>query len=139
MLRTYNQLIRLPTFKERYEYLRLKGSVGESTFGVHRYVNQALYNSYEWNQVRDQVIVRDNGCDLGHPDFQIYDRIYVHHINPITLDDIECAKPAVFDPRNLICTSFSTHQAIHFGDEALLPPEPIVRYPNDMCPWKGVT
>ncbi len=138
MYKTYAQLIRLPTFLDRFNYAKLKGSIGETTFGHQRYLNQLIYNSHRWRRVRDEVIVRDNGYDLAHPDFQIWDRIVIHHLNPITIKDIEDQSEKIFDIRNLICVSFMTHQAIHFGDESLLPEEPIIRKPNDMFPWKGV-
>ena len=121
MLLSYSDLITLPTFKERYLYLKQAGVVGEETFGSHRYLNQAYYTSPEWRSIRNQVIIRDNGCDLGVEGYEIADRIYVHHINPITEEDILDRSPALFDPENLICVSFNTHQAIHYGDESLLP------------------
>lgn len=135
-IRTYQELIRLPTFEERYEYLRIGGNVGESSFGFDRYLNQALYKSREWLSVRDLVIVRDNGYDLGVDDRSIGNRIVVHHMNPITAEDIENGNPAVFDPRYLICTAGLTHRAIHFGDKSLLPKPPIERRHGDTCPWR---
>lgn len=121
MILSYSELITLPTFEERYRYLRKSGIVGEETFGSHRHLNQLLYRSPEWRQVRNQVIIRDNGCDLGMEGYEIRDRVYIHHINPITMDDILNRTPALFDMDNLICVSFNTHQAIHYGDESLLP------------------
>lgn len=121
MILSYSELITLPTFEERYRYLRKSGIVGEETFGSHRYLNQILYRSPEWHQIRNQVICRDNGCDLGMEGYEIRDRVYIHHINPITMDDILNRTPALFDMDNLICVSFNTHQAIHYGDESLLP------------------
>ena len=121
MILSYSELITLPTFEERYRYLRKSGIVGEETFGSHRHLNQLLYRSPEWRSVRNQVIIRDNGCDLGMEGYEIRDRVYIHHINPITLDDILNRTPALFDMDNLICVSFNTHQAIHYGDESLLP------------------
>lgn len=121
MILSYSELITLPTFEERYRYLRRAGIVGEETFGSHRYLNQAYYTSAEWRSARNHVIIRDNGCDLGMEGFEINDRIYVHHINPITEEDILDRSPALFDPENLICVSFNTHQAIHYGDESMLP------------------
>ena len=121
MLLSYSDLITLPTFTERYRYLKQSGIVAEETFGGHRYLNQAYYKSPEWRRVRNEVIIRDKGCDLGVEGYEIADRIYVHHINPITEDDILDRSPALFDPENLICVSFNTHQAIHYGDESLLP------------------
>ena len=135
-LRCYRELKRLSTFQERYEYLRIGGMVGESTFGFERYLNQMLYNSAVWRKVRDQVIIRDNGCDLGIEGFQIHDHILVHHMNPITVQQIEESAAEIFDPEFLICCSYQTHNAIHYGDKELLPQLPIERQPNDMCPWK---
>lgn len=121
MILSYSELITLPTFQERYQYLRQSGIVAEETFGSHRYLNQAYYKSPEWRRARNHVIIRDNGCDLGMEGFEIHDRVYVHHINPITEDDILDRSPVLFDPENLICVSFNTHQAIHYGDESMLP------------------
>ena len=134
--RTYSDLILLPTFLERYRYLRLGGNVGLETFGHNRYLNQILYTSDRWRSFRDKIIIRDNGCDLGMEGFEIYDRILVHHINPITVEDVVNENPKVFDPDNVICTSHNTHQAIHYGDENLLIIEPAERFRNDTCPWK---
>ena len=135
-IRTYKELIRLPTFEERYEYLRIGGQVGDSSFGFDRYLNQALYRSREWLSIRNTIIVRDDGCDLGIADRSIGNRIVVHHMNPITVEDIEDHNPDVFDPRYLICVSDLTHRAIHFGDQSLLPKAPVERRPGDTCPWK---
>ena len=135
--RSYKELSRLKTFKERYEYLQLHGKVGEETFGFDRYLNQALYSSQEWKRFRRQVIIRDNGCDLGDPEHEIHgDRIIIHHINPISLKDVEERSAALFNPDNVICVSDRTHRAIHYGDENLLPQEPTERRPGDTCPWK---
>ena len=134
--RCYRELRRLPTFKERYDYLRIGGLVGESTFGFERYLNQMLYSSAQWRKVRDQVIIRDNGCDLGIEDFQIHDRIVIHHMNPITVEQIEESASEIFDPEFLICCSYQTHNAIHYGDQSLLPQLPIERRPGDTCLWK---
>ena len=121
MILSYSELITFPTFQERYRYLKQSGIVAEETFGSRRYLNQAYYTSPEWRQVRNRVIIRDNGCDLGMEGFEINDRIYIHHINPITEDDILDRSPALFDMDNLICVSFNTHQAIHYGNESMLP------------------
>ena len=134
--RTYSDLILLPTFLERYRYLRLGGNVGLETFGHNRYLNQILYTSDRWRSFRDKIIIRDNGCDLGMEGFEIYDRILVHHINPITVEDVLNENPKIFDPDNVISTSHNTHQAIHYGDENLLITEPVERFRNDTCPWK---
>lgn len=134
--RTYSDLILLPTFLERYRYLRLGGNVGLETFGHNRYLNQILYTSDRWRSFRDKIIIRDNGCDLGMEGFEIYDRILVHHINPITVEDVLNENQKVFDPDNVISTSHNTHQAIHYGDENLLITGPVERFRNDTCPWK---
>lgn len=135
-IRTYSELIQIPTFEDRYAYLRLGGIVGEETFGIERHLNQSFYRSPEWRKVRRDVIVRDNGCDLGMPGFQIYGPIIIHHIIPITLEDLEEGSDLILDPNNLICVSDRTHNAIHFGDKSLLPQVPIERRPGDTCPWK---
>jgi len=135
-IRTFSELRRIPTFKERYEYLRLVGIVGESIFGFDRHLNQVLYTSKRWRRTRDNIIIRDDGCDLGVKGYEIYDRIYVHHMNPITIEEIEMESDTLFDPNFLICTSFNTHNAITYGSEHLLPQLPIERRPNDTCPWK---
>lgn len=136
--RSYHELSKLKTFEERYAYLRLNGKVGEETFGFDRYLNQSLYKDPEWLEARDIVILRDNGCDLGMPDREIQGRILVHHLNPITKDQILRRDPIIFDPENLICTAKNTHDAIHYGDESILIKTPIDRKPNDTCPWKKV-
>ena len=137
MNKSYLELIQLETFEDRFRYLRLNGAVGESTFGSHRRLNQLLYKMPEWRSVRNKVIIRDNGCDLAHSDFGLGDQpAYVHHINPITLQDILDRNPLIFDLNNLITVSFQTHQAIHYGDEGLLPKLPIERRANDTCPWR---
>lgn len=135
-IKTYSELSRLSTFKERYEYLRLRGDVGRETFGFDRYLNQIFYRSQKWKRSRDEVIIRDNGCDLGMPGYEIHGKIIIHHMNPITLEDIENESDILLDPEFLICTVHSTHNAIHYGDEKLLIPTPIVRTPYDTCPWK---
>jgi hypothetical protein len=136
MKKTYSELIRLRTFEERYRYLRIGGKVGEETFGFDRWLNQLFYKDNEWRSVRNSIIVRDGACDLAMPDRDIGDRIYVHHINPISKSDILRRSDCLFDPENLICTSKNTHDAIHYGDERLLIVAPIVRRANDTCPWK---
>lgn len=136
LLKSYRNLILLPTILDRFEYLRIKANVGDSTFGFDRFINQDFYQSREWRQVRMKVIARDEGCDLGVPEYPIGGKVIIHHINPITADDIENASDLLFDMDNLICVSESTHNAIHFGDEMLLPAEPIIRMPGDTCPWR---
>ena len=135
-IRTYSELIQLPTFEERFRYLRLKGSVGKETFGFDRYLNQNFYRSSAWKRVRDQVIVRDNGCDLGIDDRIIYGKILIHHMNPINDEDILNMTDILLNPEYLICVTLDTHNAIHYGDEDLLIKEPVVRFKNDTCPWK---
>lgn len=136
IIRTYSELITLPTFEERYRYLKLSGRVGEETFGFDRYLNQMLYTSNEWRDVRDYVIVRDHGCDLGILDREIHGRILVHHMNPIRQDDILRRSKFLLDPEYLISTIKNTHDAIHYGDESLLILDPIERTKNDTCPWR---
>lgn len=135
MLRSYSELIQFSTFKERFDYLKLSGTVGSETFGYNRYLNQALYTSDEWRRFRRDVIVRDNGCDLGLEGFDIKSRLIVHHINSITLEQIEDRDPMIFDPNNVICVSHNTHEAIHYGDESLLPQDPIERFAGDTKLW----
>lgn len=134
--RSYSELIKIPTFMERFKYLKLNGSIGEQTFYGHRWLNQVLYQSQEWKRVRREVIIRDDGCDLADSDRKIYGRIYIHHLNPLTIEDITKRHPCVFDLENLICVSFNTHNAIHYSDENLLISDPTVRKMNDTCPWK---
>lgn len=136
IIRTYSELITLPTFEERYRYLKLGGRVGEETFGFDRYINQIFYQSDEWKSIRDFVIVRDGGCDLGMPDREIHTRILVHHMNPIRQEDILRRSKFLLDPEYLICTIKNTHDAIHYGDESLLILTPIERTKNDTCPWR---
>lgn len=136
-IRTYSELITLSTFKERYNYLKLGGSVGRDTFGYDRYLNQHLYQrNPKWRDARDRVIIRDNGCDLGMDGHEIFGKIIVHHMNPITMDDILNDRDWIYDPEFLICTMHNTHNAIHYGDENQLIIAPTVRSKNDTCPWK---
>lgn len=135
-IKTYSELIQLPTFEERFQYLKLSGAVGKETFGFDRYLNQNFYRSAAWKRVRDQVIVRDNGCDLGIDDRIIHGKILIHHMNPINDRDILDLTDILLNPEYLICVSHLTHNAIHYSDESLLPSEPIVRFKNDTCPWK---
>lgn len=137
MIRTYSELIRLPTFLDRFRYLRLGGQVGVETFGYDRCLNQILYHTTEWKRFRNKIIVRDNGCDLACDGYEIVgQRILVHHINPISVEDVLQRDPKVFDPENAVSTILNTHNAIHYGDESLLLIEPIERKPNDTCPWR---
>ena len=136
-IRTYSELSKLKTFRERYEYLKLDGTVGEETFGFDRYINQMFYKSEEWKRIRNYVITRDNGCDLGIPDRKIVDSvILVHHMNPITKEDIINKNEILLDPEYLITTIKPTHDAIHYGDESLLAEDLVIRSKNDTCPWK---
>lgn len=135
-LKNYQELTSYSSFIDRYKYLKLAGQVGSETFGIDRYINQALYKSNRWRETRNKVIIRDNGCDLGVEGYDIYDRIIVHHMNPILLEDIEEDNDDIFDLNYLISTSFKTHNAIHYGDEKLLPVLPKERTRNDTCPWK---
>ena len=148
--RCYTELVRLRTFEDRFNYLKLNGRVGDATFGYGRYLNQVFYKSKEWLAIRDYVIVRDNGCDLGidgrELSYETYtDRkgklrrigsIYIHHMNPLSIEDIENETANLKDPEFLICCSFDTHQAIHYGDKDLLLQDFVERKPNDTCPWK---
>lgn len=137
IIRTYSELITLPTFEERYRYLRLAGRVGADTFGFDRYLNQVVYQrDPRWKEARDIVIIRDNGCDLGIEGREIHGKILVHHMNPITMDDLLHDRDWIFDPEFLISTMLTTHNAIHYGDENLLMKAPIERTKNDTCPWK---
>lgn len=136
IIRTYSELVTLPTFEERFEYLQLNGIVGEETFGFDRYINQNFYRSREWKRVRDQVIIRDCGCDLGVEGYDIRGKILIHHMNPISVRDIQEVSDYLMNPDYLITTTLSTHNAIHYGDKNLLVTAPIERTANDMCPWK---
>ena len=135
-IRTYSELSKLKTFRERYEYLRLNGKVGEETFGFDRYLNQIFYKSDEWKAIRDFVIVRDNGCDLGVEGYDIHGKILIHHMNPILVEDILKRSDFLLNPDYLITTVLSTHNAIHYGDDSLLITLPIERTRNDTCPWR---
>lgn len=135
-MRTFKELNRCKTFEERYEYLRLKGEVGQDTFGFDRYINQMFYKSAEWKRVRDQVIVRDNGCDMGDDEHPIMGRIIIHHMNPIRKEDFDVNPDFLLNPDYLVCVSHNTHNAIHYGSIDLLPREPVERKPDDTCPWR---
>ena len=135
-IRTYSELIQLPTFEERFDYLRLDGVVGKDTFGFDRYLNQQFYRSSEWKRIRNQVIVRDNGCDLGIDEYEIHGRILIHHMNPISIEDLQYMSDLLMNPEYLICVSHRTHNAIHYVDESLIVGAPIERSQNDTCPWR---
>lgn len=135
-IRTYSECISLPTFLERFNYLKLGGSVGEATFGYDRYLNQTLYRSAEWKRFRRDIILRDNGMDLASDGYVIIGTVLIHHINPITPEDIIRRNPMIFDPENVISVSLNTHNAIHYGDEELLMTDPVIRTKYDTCPWR---
>lgn len=135
-IRTYSELVKLPTFVERFRYLQLDGRVGVDTFGYDRYLNQGFYHSGEWRRIRDYVITRDFGRDLGVEGYEIFGKIYIHHMNPISAEDVVHASEYLAEPEFLICTTHNTHNAIHYGDESLLMTEPKERTPFDTCPWK---
>ena len=135
-MKTYTELVSIPTFEERFRYLELEGLVGRETFGFDRYLNQKFYRSPEWKRVRQEVIVRDNGCDLGIEDRPIFGKIIIHHINPISIDDLTQKESWVLNPEFLISTCKKTHDAIHYSDESILFVEPIERKPNDTCLWR---
>ena len=136
IIRTYSELIAFPTFEERFKYLQLNGQVGESTFGFDRYMNQVFYRSQKWKSIRDFVIIRDCGCDLGVEGYDIHGKIIIHHMNPLSMRDIETESDFLLNPDFLICTTHNTHNAIHYGDENLLVNAPIERTKNDTCPWR---
>lgn len=136
-MKTYSELIKLSSFEERFNYLKLDGQVAESTFGFERYLNQSFYRSKEWRRLRDEIIVRDYGCDLAIPNYPIYKKILIHHMNPISQKDILNNTDLLLNPEYLICTTYETHNAIHYGDPTQIPyKEFIERTPNDTCPWK---
>ena len=135
MIRSYSELSRIDDFFERYRYLQLRGEVGYLTFGFDRYMNQQFYRSSEWRHIRQHVIARDNGCDLGVEGYEIFDRVYIHHMNPMTVEDIEHGNAAILDPEFLITTTHRTHNAIHYGDEDLLPRPHVDRRPGDTKLW----
>lgn len=135
-IKTYSELILLPTFEERFKYLQLNGRVGDDTFGFDRYINQKFYRSAEWKRIRDHIIIRDNGCDLAADGYEIHGRILIHHMNPITISDIKFSTEYLMNPDYLICVTHNTHNAIHYGDEKQIITGPIVRTKNDTCPWK---
>ena len=136
-MKTYSELILLPRFEDRFEYCKLSGKVSTGSITSNRYIDQVFYRSPEWKRIRHEIIARDNGCDLAHSDRSIPGHVYIHHLNPITLEDLANRTNKLFDPENLICVSFDTHQAIHYGDANLLiPTEPLQRKPNDQCPWR---
>ena len=136
IIRCYKELSRIDNYEERFRYLKLVGQVGESTFGFDRYLNQIVYSSRKWKQVRNAVIIRDEGRDMGVEGYEIQGRIVIHHMNPISVEDVEKDSDFIYDPEFLICVSPITHNAIHYGDESLLPKGPVDRFPNDMCPWR---
>ena len=136
MIRTYSELIKIPTYKERFEYLKLDGVVGKATFGSRRYLNQKFYTSYEWKRIRDIVITRDLGRDLAMEGYDIEGRIQIHHMNPMMIQDVIMHSDDILNPEYLITTSYNTHKAIHYSNEDMLVLPPLKRMPNDTCPWK---
>ena len=135
-IRTYTELCKLSSFKDRFKYLKLEGNVGQETFGHDRYFNQVFYHSAEWRRIRNRVIARDNGCDLGVEGFEIYGKVYIHHMNPVLLKDIQERSDILLNPEYLITTTFETHNAIHYGNADNLTISPVIRTPNDTVPWK---
>lgn len=136
-IRSYTKLVALPTFKERFDYLLVSSSIGDVTFGGRRALNQQFYRSAEWKRIRDMVIVRDGGCDLAMEDRPIYGRVLIHHINPVTIADFEERSRLLFDPEFMVCVSFETHNALHYGSDATLLKDYAPRFQNDTCPWKN--
>lgn len=136
IIRCYKELSRIDGYEDRFRYLKLAGQVGESTFGFDRYLNQVLYSSKRWKQARNTVIIRDEGRDMGVKGYEILGHVVIHHMNPISVEDIEKDSEFIYDPEFLICVSPLTHNAIHYGDESLLPKGPVERRPNDTCPWR---
>lgn len=135
MSRSYSEMLQFPTFLERFEYLSLNGRVGETTFGFERWLNQDFYRSREWRSLREQIIIRDNGCDLGHPEYEVHGQVIIHHIIPMTPEDFEEGNSLMVDPNNLITTTINTHNAIHYGNASLLREEWTERRPGDTLPW----
>lgn len=136
-IKTYSEMISFSSWDERFNYLKLDGAVGHDTFGSERFLNQVFYSSKEWASIRNQIIIRDLGCDLGITGFDIFGKILIHHMNPITVSDIVNRSKYLLDPEYLVCVSHDTHNAIHFGTDKSVSNIFVERYPNDMCPWKG--
>lgn len=134
-IKTYSELIQIPNFEDRIRYLELSGKVGDLTFGGHRQLNQTLYSSIKWRRLRNTIILRDNGMDLSHPDYEIFGFIYIHHLNPITIEDVLEQRSIIYDPENLVSASFETHSRIHYGMKNHKVPKTIERKPGDTCPW----
>ena len=134
-IKTYSELLSFDSFEERLRYLLLRGTIGETTFGFQRYVNQSFYSSGRWREIRNQVIIRDDGCDMALPDFPIYSRVYIHHINPVSLEQLENDDRILFDMENLVCVSYDTHAAIHYGNGEYIPPTVVNRSPGDTKLW----
>lgn len=135
-IKTYSELVTIPDYLDRYHYLKIGGKVGAETFGYDRYLNQILYTSDEWRKFRRDMIIRDGGCDMAHEDYELEKHIILHHINPITVEDVLNRHPKVFDSENVVCVCLNTHNAIHYGDESLLMLPPVERSKNDTCPWR---
>lgn len=138
VMKTYSELSKINSYEERFEYLKLNGFVGVETFGFDRYINQRFYKSLEWKRIRDKVIIRDNGCDLGVEGYEIHGRILIHHMNPVTPDELRSNLDLLLNPEYLICVTHNTHNAIHYGDSGLLVTAPVERTAFDTCPWRRV-
>lgn len=136
MSKSYSELVSIHGYKERFDYLKIGGKVGLETFGSDRYLNQMLYVSPKWKQFRREMIIRDNGCDMAHKEHPVFERLVLHHINPITVLDVVNRDPKIFDPENVVCVNHMTHEALHYGSEDLLPKDPVERKPNDTCLWR---
>ena len=136
MMKTYTELSQIESFEDRFKYLKMPGMVGQETFKYDRIFNQRFYTSVEWKRIRNDIIIRDNGCDLAHPDYPIGGKIIIHHLNPITLKDIEDVSENLINPEYLVCVSHITHNAIHYSDQNLLPKQGVERKPFDTCPWR---
>lgn len=136
MIRTYSELITFPTFEERFDYLRLNGGIGQETFGYDRWLNQRFYTSSQWKTIRNAVIIRDNGCDLACPDYPIFEKVLIHHLNPVSKEDILRGSRILLDPEFLVCVSRETHNAIHYGSMDTSNKHVVERKPGDTCPWK---
>lgn len=136
MSKCYSELIQIPSFEERFEYLKLGGAIGEFTFNGRRQLNQVLYNSPEWRSFRREIAIRDNGCDLAHPDHKASGRLIIHHINPLTIEDILDRRPCVFDKENVVLVTHNTHEGIHYSNADILFSEPVERREGDTCPWR---
>lgn len=137
-IKSYSELITLSTFEKRFQYLKLEGTIGQETFGSRRWLNQNFYHSDKWLRFRDSIIIRDSGCDLGVQGYDIYGPVLIHHLNPITYENILYNDQCVFDPENVICTNLRTHNAIHYGTDNVIANTLVERSRNDTCPWRKI-